>query len=879
MKPPRIPAALFRALLPHAERREVLHDLAAEYRERAAAGGEWRADVWYVRQLLGSLPALLGRTVWRGRTGFEPGASRMRPGGPGLEQWIMDARHAVRRLVRRPRYATLAILTLALGIGGTAAVFGIARTIFFDPLPYTAPASIALFSSPFDWSRQEFAFFRGRVPGFSQVAQYLYNDATLELGNGPSQLVGFSAASSEIFGVLGVRPALGRPFSVNDELQGAAPVAVISYGLYEELGGTPAVIGQTIRFNGASTTVLGVMPRGFYFPTPTVRVWVPAIQHPDDSNGNWALVGRVAPGNNIEHMESSLKAFGVLLKSRFSYTPQWDKVKTLSVQSIRESIAAPLRPSLVAVMVAMGMILLIACANVASLMLGQVEGRTAELAVRAALGASRTRLARQLVAEALVLGVAAGAIGAAFAAGGFRLLVRALPLGAFAETATFDWTVFAAAMTIALVTALVISLVPTASLWRGRLRGSLSASRTQGIAGRGVRLESLLVVAEVSVAVLMTAGAGLIGRSVQKLYAIDPGVHAAGVGVVDVVLPSDLTDDQRRVAYRDMIAAMRSLPGVTSAALTQRVPLRGSAWTSGVRIEGLTDVTRASTFVRIVSAGYFDAMGIKITEGRGFDESDMVPAPGDTSGGPIVITEAFARKFFPGQSALGRHITSGFTNKWARIVGIVGDVHEGNLTDAPTPARYIPYSSMPFTVPGQTLVFRVADGRDPVAMLEPVRAAILKASPRLAVQEATTMNAVLAIAVGPARQVLALVTLLTALALFLGAIGIYGVMSHFVSRRKRDWGIRIALGLSPSRVLGGVVGQATTLVAVGITTGLVAFVLLARFLGALVYGVGRTDPVALGAATVGLLAVGVIATLVPALRASGTDPAVVLREQ
>jgi predicted permease len=579
-------------------------------------------------------------------------------------------------------------------------------------------------------------------------------------------------------------------------------------------------------------------------------------------------------------MESSLKEFGALLRSRFNYTPRWDKVKTLSVQSIRESIAAPLRPSLVAVMVAMGLILLIACANVASLMLGQVEGRTAELAVRAALGASRLRLARQLVAEALVLGVAAGVVGAAFAAGGFKLLIGALPLGAFAETATFDWTVFAAAMAIALGTALAISLVPTISLWRGRLRGSLSASRTGGIANRGIRLESILVVAEVSVAVLMTAGAGLIGRSVQKLYEIDPGIRAEGVGVVDVVLPSDLSNAERAVAYGGMIAALRTVPGITSAAVTQHAPLRGNEWNSGIAIEGQSDLPpKSTTASRIVSAGYFEAMGIKMKEGRGFNESDMTPAPGDTSGGAIVITEALAKKYFPGQSALGHRITSGFSQRWAQIVGVVADVRESDLTDAPEPVRYIPYSSVPFMVPGQTLVFRVAEGRDPVAMLEPVRAAILKASPRLAVQQATTMKGVLAIAVGPARQVLALVTLLTTLALFLGAIGIYGVMSHFVSRRKRDWGIRIALGLSPSRVLGGVVGQATTLVAIGIVGGLVAFALLARFLAALMYGVGRIDPVAVGVAIVGLLAVGVIATLVPALRASGTDPAIVLREQ
>ena len=235
-------------------------------------------------------------------------------------------------------------------------------------------------------------------------------------------------------------------------------------------------------------------------------------------------------------------------------------------------------------------------------MLGQVEGRTAELAVRAALGASRLRIARQLVAEAIVLGATAGIVGAVIAAGGFQWLVRALPLGAFAETARFDWSVFAAAMIIALVTALAISMVPTVSLWRGRLRGSIGAARTQGVVGRGIRVESLLVVAEVSVAVLMVAGAGLIVRSVQKLYEIDPGVRVQGVGVVDIVLPSDLTNDDRKLLVKNLASGVAAIPGVASAALTQRLPLRGSAWTSGVAVEGQPELKRNSTTIRIVSA-------------------------------------------------------------------------------------------------------------------------------------------------------------------------------------------------------------------------------------------------------------------------------------
>jgi hypothetical protein len=313
--------------------------------------------------------------------------------------------------------------------------------------------------------------------------------------------------------------------------------------------------------------------------------------------------------------------------------------------------------------------------------------------------------------------------------------------------------------------------------------------------------------------------------------------------------------------------------------MTQRLPLRGNAWSSGLTIEGKPEMTRQSTTIRLVSPDYMETMGIRVKAGRALEEPDVAQTAADTAGGVIVINEAFAKKYFGTENPIGRRITSGFSDRMSRVVGVVNDVAESELKEAPQPTRYSPYTTWKVTMPGQSIVFRVGAGRDPVGSLEDARTVIHRLSPRAAIQEATTMERILAIAVGPARQALALMSLLTGLALLLGAIGIYGVMSHFVSRRKRDWGIRIALGLSPARVLGGVVGRGTTLVAMGIAIGLAAFALLARFLEAFMYGVGRGDPVAIGAATVGLLLVGVMASLIPAVRASATDPAVVLREQ
>ncbi|MFI5246163.1 MAG: ABC transporter permease, partial [Gemmatimonadales bacterium] len=642
MPAPPLPTALLRLVLPRAERDEVLADLAAEFDSRAACRSALRARAWYWRQAAGSLPALLRRAWWRGRTGFEPDANRMNPGGPAMEQWIMDARHSVRRLKRRPLYATLAVVTLALGIGGTVAVFGIVRTVLFDPLPYADEGNIAVFWMPFDWTQQEFAFLRGRIPGFTSVAQYRPDDATLEIGDAPARLVSGVAASSELFDVLGARPAFGRTFEPRDDVRGAEAVAVISYGLWRELGGDRGVIGQRIVLAGKPTTVVGVMPNGFWFPSPSVGVWVPEQLNPDEDIGNFSLIGRVAPGNRIDRMATPLAQLTGLLAKRFHYAAQWDKTRNPWVRSARESFVGPLRPTLIATFVAMGMILFISCANVAALMLGQVEGRTVELSVRSALGATRGRIANQLLAEALVLGAIAGAVGALLAAASFRWLTGELGLGAWAETASLDWRVFVAAMVLSVGAALTISLAPAVSLWRGRLRGALGAGRTVGVGGRGIRVESVLVIVEVALAVLMTAGAGLLVRSVEKLYAINPGVETHGVGVVDLVLPADLTNDRRMLAVRDIAAALRGVTGVKNAAVVQRLPLRGSAWNSFVEVPGKPNLPRSSTYVRMISAGYLETMGIRLIRGRSFNESDMLLTPADSTSGVVIINTALA---------------------------------------------------------------------------------------------------------------------------------------------------------------------------------------------------------------------------------------------
>ena len=873
--PPRLATGILRALIPFAERGEVLADLASEFAYRVETFGRLSARRWYWQQTLASVPSLVRRSWWRGWSGFEPRANRYQPGGPSMESWIMDARYAARRLVRRPLYAFLSILTLALGIGGTAAVYGIARPILLDRLPYAAEEQLAQFWMPFDWSEQEFLFLRGRIPGFSSVAAYTFGDVTLSRGDGPSQLLPGIATSAEFFSVLGVSPALGRTFQPGDDVQGAEPVAVISYGVWQELGGEQSIIGTQVRLDGTSRTIVGVMPRGFWFPDPSTRVWVAQRLNPENRSGNYTFIGRVAPGHTVDNMAGPLAQFVRILDERFDYPPQWDKTKSPVLTPLREWLVGSLTPALVATLVAMGLILLIACANVAALMLGQVEGRTTELAVRSALGANRRRLTQQLVAEAALLGLASGLVGALLAAVAFKVIVAALPLGAWGESASMSWTVFGAAMLVAVGAATLVAIAPGIAMWRSDIRETLGSSRTGGIAGRGGRIESSLVVAEVALAVVMAAGAGLLIRSVTKLYGVQPGVETSGIGVVDIVMPSNLSTAQRRQLLTELTAGLRTMPGVAQAGFAQKLPLRGPGWSFGFELEGDPESRGTTTFVRFVSPDYLQTMGVAVKDGRLFTEADRTA--GASGDGVVVINEALAKKYFKGANPIGRRIANG-TGGWVRVIGVVGDVAEANLTDTREPARYMLSDTPPFLSNINALVFKTA-GRSPEAALDDARQLVQRLAPTVAVQRVTTMDRVLDLAVGPARQVMQLLAILTTLALILGAVGVYGVISHFVNRRSRDWGVRIALGMMPSRVVRMIVRRGAALVSIGVVIGIAAFFALARLLGSFLYGVGAGDPLAMVSATVVLLVVGVLAALIPGLRASRTDPAIVLREQ
>lgn len=789
-----------------------------------------------------------------------------------IDNIVRDLRYALRRLRSRPIYALITVLTLALGVGGTAAIYSIMQGVLLKPLPYQSQSDLAVFWNQFDWSEREFLSFRPSWPGFQSVAAWRNQDVGLERRDVPVKLLHGISGSAELFQVLGTRPELGRAFEPGDDLAGAEPVMIVSHGLWRELGSDRGLIGKRVRLDGAERTVVGVMPPGFWFPDPSIEVWLPEPLDPESRAGNYALVGRMNPGQTVATMVTPLGQITRQLGEQFQYSEQWDKTKNPELTPITEYLVGSLRPGLVATLIAMGLILLIGCANVAALMLGQLESRSSELTVQIALGADRGRLTQQLVVEAATIGLFAGVVGAGVAAGAFQLLVSNLPLSAFGESLSFDWMLFTSAMVIALVSSIGLSLVPALALSRQNLRSGLSRMRSSGIGGGGSRLEGGLVVTEVALAVLMAASAALLIRSVTNLYDIDPGFDPVNVAAVDVILPQAATPPERREIMRTSLAQLAALPGVRTVAASQRLPLRGGGDNWGLEVVGHPDQPDGTTSFRIVTPEYFETMGIRVVSGRGFlptDQAESEPA--------VVINQAMARKYFGADDPLGRQLNTGF-GRPERIIGVVNDVREGNLTDEAAPARYMLYDQIPYTAQSQSFVLRMR-GTGAVDILRVARSTLENVAPGLAIQQTTTLEQVFSQAVGPARQIMLLLAVLTGIALFLGAIGVYGVIAHFVQRRKKDWGIRITLGLTPGLVIAQVVRQGGALVALGVVIGVAAAMATTRLLGSFLHGVGPADPLALAAASLALLLVGGVAALIPAYRASRVNLATVLRDQ
>jgi putative ABC transport system permease protein len=803
-------------------------------------------------------------------------------GVTGLVDAAGDLRVAFRQLWRRPVYTLLGVGTLALGLGATVALSSVVVGLLVRSLPVADEARLQVFWSDFNWTGAEFDFVKERQRAFGGLAAFSTEGYTLRLGD-QSTTVLAAVGSAELFDVLGARPLLGRAFQPGDDRPGAAPIAVVSHAFWQqELGGDAAVLGRRLEIDGSPVEIVGVMPRGFYFPSPELRIWRPLMLDPAtdryQGNGWLVLIGRERPGLTAGERDADLRAIARALGERFTYPEAWDKTRQPSVRPLRDYTMGSVRPAVLLLQAAVLLVLAIACANVAALVLARTTDRADELALRAALGAGRGRLVRQILTESVAMAALAGGLGAAIAVVGFGALVRRLPLAnGMDEALAVDWTLLAVAVALAIVAGVAVALAPMRAVLAGAVRAPGKERSAGGTSGTGARrTHAVLVAVEVALAMLLVAGASMFTRSVQRLYAIDPGFDPTDVAAVDLVAPTQvMAAAERHAFFARFLPRLAAVPGVQAAGVIARLPLRDNGWQATVTIEDRADLAgdrEPNAYFRIVSPGYFTAMDVAVIRGRGFTDLDGAGAP------PVgIVSAAFAERMWPGRDPVGRRIRHRFGTgpQWVTVVGVAEETRIVRLTGENPNVLYVPLAQS--TAPeGPSLVVKGAGGPPPLAV---VRALVAEVDPRIAIGRVTTLDAVVAGAVAEPLRLRFFLGLLGGLALVVGAVGIYSVVSYSVTRRRAEFGVRLALGAAPRRILSEVVRGGLAPVAAGVAAGMAAALGLASTVRGFLYGIEGVDLISLAMAAATLFAAGLLAALIPAWRAGRTDPVSALRAE
>jgi putative ABC transport system permease protein len=790
-----------------------------------------------------------------------------------------DVRHAFRQLRRRPGFSVIAILTLGLGIGATAALFTVVNGMLLRPLPFANEERLQMFWMEYSWRGVEYDHIREGSTAFDEIVAYTSLAEAMRLGD-ETKILPYIPATANLFDALGTKPMLGRGFEPGEDRVGAEPVLVISHGLWQqELGSDPNVIGRKLELGGVTRTIVGVMPPGFYFPSPDNRAWRPLILDPSEpiyQNTGWlSLLGVERPGTTPVQVKAELDRITKRLGERFTYPAAWDKTKDASVTPIREGLVGNVRDPLLLLLGAVAMLLVIACVNAAALILARTTDRMGELTVRSALGAGRYRIARQIATESLVLALVAATAGAAIAAGAFKALVASLPLQqGFGTTLSMGWQAFAMAFGLALVVGIVVSAVPIRQLLRGRLDGLSRERSEQGLRYGTRRAHGVMIVAQVTVAVMLVAGAMLLVRSVERIRALDPGFDPRHVVTVDLVASSmALTGEMRAQFFRDALARIQALPGVTNVGFTNRLPVRDQGWQGTVGIEGKPEYAgaqRPNSLMRTATPDYLHTLGIAVRTGRGIEATDR-------AGGELIvlISESFARRVWPNEEAVGKRIQLGQgAAPWRTIVGVVEETRMTSMTGDVPFTTYVPHEQFQGM---QGVVAVIKSDLPPASIYAGVRSIVKELDDRVAVANPGTMEAVVATSLAEPLRLRFFLGLFAGLALLLGSVGVYGVVSYAVARRRAEFGIRMALGAAPSRVLADVVRHGLTPVVVGVAVGLAGSLALAGALRGFLYEVSPRDTPSLFVASGALLLAGVLAAFVPAWRAGAISPVEALR--
>lgn len=807
-----------------------------------------------------------------------------------------DVRYAFRTLRRSPGFAVVTFVTLALGIGATSAMFSIFSTVLLKPLPWADPSGAVMIWSrwnAFDktWLADgEVLDYRRSMTTARSVAAWSDGQVNVTGGSEPER-VGAAEVTANLFETLGVLPVLGHPFSPEEDVTGGPRVAVIAHELWQRrFGGDPGVIGRGIELDGEGYRIMGVMPRGFRLPTdyessePT-EIWVPLRIDPKTADhGSHGLYGaaRLRPGATAAQASSELQAITAALTEEGLY-PKQMQFSAFAV-SLRDEIVGTVRPAIVAVFGAVAFLLLIACANVANLMLIRAEARQREIAVRTALGASRASLTRQLLTEALVIALAAGSIGLALSYAIVRWVAWWNPAGIpRLADATVDLPVALFTLAVAVIVALLFSVAPVWRIHRSDLTDHLKEGSQNATTGASrQRLRAGLVVAETALAVVLAVGAGLMLRSLAQLQRVDLGFDPANVLTMRISVPSSsyASPESAVVFYRQLLGRVRALPGVTAASAVRALPLATTIGDFGLMVEGYVPPPghHAKGDWQIVSDGFLEAMGERLVRGRAIRASD------DEHGMPVaLVNEELAKAYWPGQDPIGRRFKiggGGQPRPWVTVVGIVRDVRHNGVTGIVKEKFYVPHAQWHLSIGAMRSMFLVVRGSGDVRRLAPsIRAELRAIDPNVPVASIRTMEDVVDAALSQPRFTGALFTAFSVLAVLLAAVGIYGVLSYLVTQRTREIGIRLAIGASPRDVARAVLGRGLLLAGSGLLIGTAAAVVLGNLVRALLYQVRPADPVSLWGSAAVLLVVALVASYLPARKATRVDPVLALKAE
>ncbi len=830
----------------------------------------WLADKPHARPAFDRLTIAV-----EGTSHLERGAVKM------ISNTLRDTRYAVRQLIASPAFTLVAVLTLALGIGATTAIFSVVNGVLRRPLPYRHPEGLVLVNEivpqygRFSVAPANFLDWRKQNSVFERIAAFNGSSATFTEGSGPERIES-AMVSWDLFELLDVKPVLGRGFREDEDAPGKNNVIVLSHAMWQRrFGSDPHVLGRSITLSGVPVTVVGVMPAGFYFPNRAGEFWQPIALNPANATRGGHFLGviaRLKPGISVEQAGTEMRTIAERLAREY---PKNNANESAQVALLYERVVGGIRPALLTLFAAVGVVILIACANVANLLLVRATVRGKEIAIRAALGAGRRRLVVQMLSESLVLSVTGGAVGL-FLAYLTIQPIKTLSAGSIPRVndVSIDTSVLVFTLVVSVATGLVFGLVPAWQASRETLGEVLKEGGRSSSTSSGHWMRNALLVVEVALSIVLLVGATLLVRSFKRLTSVDPGFRSDRVLVFRVALPNtSYPEDHNRVAFFDrLLADLRAVPHVTAAGIAQTVPLRGDYMLS-FAVQGRPDPKpgeELSANYRSISPAYFEALGIPLLRGRMFTNRDREKSPM-----VAIVDDAFVRRHFPNEDPIGHRIDIGNgTDGFYEIVGIVGNVHHDALSSTATATMYVPF---PQDVFSSMWVLTHTSG-DPGRLATSARQVLRNIDPALPTFSMSALADIVTESVAQQRFSMLLLTMFAGIAVFLAAVGLYGVVAYSVSLRTQEIGVRVAMGARGSQVLGLVVGGGMKLAAVGVAIGVAGALLLSGLIEKMLFEIKPLDAVSYLVTSVLLLLVAAVACYFPARRATRVDPIVALRQ-